>query len=173
MKVIYKKVPHRIGYPVIQRIPTALEHIRLISQTVLAHIDSDKKIIKIWTKGHSMLALAVMLSTELLSKSMNPDIKIQICDVDHRSSHRANSFEYSNKDYNIIIDDLCDTGNTLIQLKLLIQGTYSKCDMLILFHVSYYCLNIDEITQLIINTINPDVFITTSERFNPNKPIYD
>lgn len=30
----------------------------------------------------------------------------------------------------------------------------------------------DEIIQFIIDTINPDVFITTSERFNPNKPIY-
>ena len=59
MEVIYKKVPHKIGYPVMQRIPTALEH-----------IDSD------------------------------------------------------------------------------------------------------EIIQFIIDTINPDVFITTSERFNPNKPIY-
>lgn len=172
MEVIYKKVPHKIGYPVMQRIPTALEHIRLIAQDVLAHIDSDKEVIKIWTKGHSMLALAVMLSTELLSISKNPNIKIQICDVDHKSSHSDDIFYYSNEDYNIIIDDQFATGKTLRELRRLINGTYTKCDMLILFYVAYYHIDENEIIQFITDIINPDVFITTSERFNPNKPVY-
>ena len=59
-------------------------------------------------------------------------------------------------------------------MKVIYKKAYHRIKYPVMQHIPTALEHIDsdEIIQFIIDTINPDVFITTSERFNPNKPIY-
>jgi hypothetical protein len=137
-----------ILYPVGEHMDRAIQFIDAAAPLVQNII--GEKALNIWCRGSSGAILASLLVAKLSDKNTKKILHVK---KKGETSHHGNCFYISSSEVNLIIDDFCETGETLNKIYEKLSAFTPVVDILLLDQYSR--------THWLLNFV-PEIFISES-----------